>query len=191
VSDSAKVAPAGPIVLVGLMATGKSTVGNMVATALGRQFFDSDAMVEARAGRTVAQLWEQGGEPAFRGLETEVLDEALTASPPGVVAAAGGVVLSAANRARLLDVASAGGVVVWLRADPDLLASRVSPGDHRPLLAEDPVGVLHRMASERGTLYAEVADRVIDVDGLSVDETVRRVLGAVADVAAARAASRR
>jgi shikimate kinase len=169
----------GPIVLVGLMATGKSTVGARAAAALGRPFFDSDEMVEARTGHTVAYLWAEGGEPAFRGLESDALQTALLSEPPGVVAAAGGVVLDAENRARLRAASARGGVVVWLRADPDLLVSRVRPGDHRPLLGGDPVGVLHRMAADRESLYAEVADRVVDING----ETIEKVTDAVLDAA--------
>jgi len=91
----------GPIVLVGMMATGKTSVARQLGRRLRRQVYDSDAMIVARTGRTVAQLWEAGGEPAFRDLETAVLDEALDERPPGVVAAAGGVVLSAARKAAM------------------------------------------------------------------------------------------
>ena len=169
----------GPIVLVGMMATGKSTVGRAVSRRLGREFFDSDAMIEARQAKTVAQLWEEGGEAAYRSLESDVLQEALGAEPPGVVAAAGGVVLAPANRVMLQRVSEEGGVVVWLRASPDLLATRVRPNDHRPLLRDDPAGTLRRLATERESLYAEVADRVLDVDHLRVDEVVEAVVAEV------------
>ncbi len=167
--------PDGPIVLVGLMATGKTTVGRALAERLGREFYDSDAMVEQETGHTVAELWESGGEAAFRPLESEALQKALDAQPPGVVAAAGGVVLSAANR-QLLGKAA---LVVWLRADPVLLATRVAPGDHRPLLASDPRATLAQMQRDRAALYAEVADVAIDVDGRSVDDVVNQIADAV------------
>lgn len=169
----------GPIVLVGMMATGKSTVGRAVARRLGREFFDSDAMIEARQHKTVAQLWDEGGEPAYRTLESDVLEEALRVEPPGVVAAAGGVVLAAANRVLLQRVSEGGGVVVWLRASPDVLATRVGPDDHRPLLRDDAEGTLRRLAADREALYAEVADRVLDVDHLPVDEVVEAVVAEV------------
>jgi shikimate kinase len=169
----------GPIVLVGLMASGKTTVGRALAVRLGRTFFDSDAMIEARTGRTVAQIFETSGEPAFRALETEVLDAALDAVPPGVVAAAGGVVLSEANRSRLQRASDEGGIVVWLRAAPGLLASRVRPGDHRPLLATDPAATLRQMATDRSALYADVADVVVDVDGRPKKEIVAAVIEAL------------
>ncbi|HWW46163.1 MAG TPA: shikimate kinase, partial [Acidimicrobiia bacterium] len=170
-------------VLVGMMATGKTSVARQIARRLGRRVYDSDAMITARTGQTVAQLFEAGGEPAFRDLETEVLDEAVDADPPGVVAAAGGVVLSPANRDRLRAVSRSGGVVVWLTADPAVLAARVHPGDHRPLLADDPAGTLARLSAERGPLYAEVADRTVDTGKVPFGRMVDEVLDAVRAVA--------
>ena len=172
---SAFVVP-GPVVLVGMMATGKSTVGRRLAHRLGRQMFDSDAMIEASTGHTVAELWESGGEAAYRELEAGALRQALDAEPPGVVAAAGGVVLAPANRAALRQASTNGGVVIWLRASPQVLAARVHAGDHRPLLAVDPAGTLQRLDAERGALYAEVADHEIDVDGRPLDDVVGAVL---------------
>jgi shikimate kinase len=173
----------GPIVLVGMMATGKTTVSRQLAKTFRRKIYDSDAMIEARTGRTVAQLWDEGGEPAYRDLETDVLDEALVARPPGVVAAAGGVVLRAVNRQRLRRASAEGGVVIWLRADPAILATRVRPGDHRPLIAKDPAGTLARLAAEREPLYAEVADRTVDSGDGSFGQVVDAVMAAIASVA--------
>ena len=178
-----ELAGVGPIVLVGMMATGKTSVARQLARRLGRNVYDSDAMIVARTGRTVAQLFDEGGEPAFRSLETEVLDEALAARPPGIVAAAGGVVLSAANRDRLRRTSEAGGVVIWLRADPAVLARRVHPGDHRPLLADDPAGTLARLSAERDALYAAVADRAVETGTGPFSAVVDQVLTAVGAVA--------
>ena len=86
-------APPRHIVLVGLMGTGKTTTGRLVAARLGRRLLDSDEMVEARTGRTVREIWRDEGEPAYRVLETAALQEALAATDPLVIAAAGGVVL--------------------------------------------------------------------------------------------------
>jgi shikimate kinase len=176
----------GPIVLVGMMATGKSSVARQLGRRLGRRVYDSDAMIIARTGRTVAQLWEEGGEPAFRSLETEVLDEALDDRPPGVVAAAGGVVLSSVNRLRLQRTSVEGGIVVWLCADPAVLARRVRPGDHRPLLAADPGGALRRLAAERNPLYAEVADQVVDTGRVPFATVVDDVIASLTAIASAR-----
>ena len=154
------------------MGTGKTTVGRIVAERLGRPFVDSDEQVEARTGRTVREIFEADGEPTFRAEESAALAEALAAGEPTVVAAAGGVVLDPENRRRLREA----GVVVWLRAAPDVLAGRVDGGSHRPLLADDPAGVLTRLADERAPLYKDVADAVVDVDGLTPAEVADRVL---------------
>ena len=153
------------------MGVGKSTVGQALARRRGWDFVDSDARIEARTGRTVAEIWAAEGEPAFRRLEAEVLAEAVSADRPSVIAAAGGVVLDPASRARLQGCGS----VVWLRARPDTLVPRVATGTHRPLLDRDPAAVLARLAAEREPLYAEVADVTVDVDGLTPEQVVALV----------------
>jgi shikimate kinase len=164
------------LVLVGLMGVGKTTVGMRLAEILGWSLVDSDAQVEARVGRTVREIFERDGEPAFRVLETEALRDALDGPGPTIVAAAGGVVLSEGNR-RLLQRPNV--EVVWLRADPSVLVERAAGGDHRPLLEDDPAGVLARMAVDREPLYREVADVTVDVAGLTPDQVAETVLAAV------------
>lgn len=153
------------------MGAGKTTVGQALARRRGWAFVDSDAEIEARTGRTVAQIWTAEGEQAFRRLESDVLAEALADERRAVVAAAGGVVLDATNRQRLRRA----GPVVWLRARPETLAARVASGTHRPLLDLDAAGVLARLARERADLYADVADVTVDVDGLAPEEVADRV----------------
>jgi shikimate kinase len=147
------------IVLVGLMGTGKTTVGSILAQRLGCALVDSDALVEAREGRTVRDIWRADGEAAYRVMETAALRDGLASDEPAVIAAAGGVVLSAENR-RLL--AESGACVVWLQADASVLLERVRAQPHRPLLDDDPAGTLARMARDRGALYAEVAQHALD-----------------------------
>ena len=161
------------LVLVGLMGSGKTTVGRVVAQRLRRELFDSDVMIEAREGRTVRAIFAEDGEDAFRAIETDVLVEALAADDKAVIAAAGGVVLRPENRAALRD---SGARVVWLRADPATLVERVKGGVHRPLLDDDPRGTLERMYAERSDLYREVADAIVMVDKRSVNEIVEAVL---------------
>lgn len=161
------------LVLVGMMGSGKSTVARIVADRLGRRVVDSDAVIEARTGRTVREIFATDGEAAFRALETEVLVAALAEPEPVVIAAAGGVVLSAANRDAL---ARSGARVVWLRGDPATLANRVTHGAHRPLLDDDPLGTLQRMANEREHLYREVAHAVVTVDHRPPVEVAEAVL---------------
>jgi len=161
-------------VLVGMMGSGKTTIGRAAAERLGWRFLDSDRQVEEATGRTVEQIWRDEGEPGFRHLETAALSDALasTGDEPAVVAAAGGVVLNPDNRHLLKRHPP----VVWLRARPDTLARRVGTGSGRPLLAGDPSGALVRLAEERRPYYEEVADTVIDVDDLTPDQVVDQVV---------------
>jgi shikimate kinase len=167
------IAPDQHLVLVGMMGSGKSTVARVLAERLHRSVLDSDDMIERRTGRTVREIFAADGEPAFRAIETEVLSDALQSTEPCIIAAAGGVVLSEANRAALR---SSGARVVWLCADPATLVDRVKGAGHRPLLDADPAGTLRRMFSEREHLYREVADAIVLVDGRSVAEVVEAVL---------------
>lgn len=161
------------LVLVGMMGSGKTTIGRAVARRSGRPFVDSDAQIEARTGKTVREIFETEGEPAFRALETEALADALARPEASVVAAAGGVVLSEANRALL----RASGRTVWLRATPGTLVHRVRNGVHRPLLAADPEGVIRALTGAREALYAEVADVIVDVDFRDKRDLVDELVG--------------
>jgi shikimate kinase len=161
------------IVLVGMMGAGKSSIGRVMARRLGRPLLDSDSMIEERTGKTVRDIWLDVGEPAYRLLETDVLREALGSDTASVIAAAGGVVLSDANRTLL---AESDAHVVWLLADVELLLGRVRNGMHRPLLDDDPEATLRRMFDERAGLYREVADAIVSVDNRSVNDVAQAVL---------------
>jgi shikimate kinase len=163
----------GHLVLVGLMGSGKTTVGRRIAERLGRPFVDSDEVVEQRTGRTVREIWRSDGEAAYRVLERDALLDALDATGPTVIAAAGGVVLSSDNRT---DLIAADATVVWLRADPSVLVERATRGVHRPLLDDAPEAVLTQMAADRDQLYREVADVVVEVGERSVEEVVADVV---------------
>jgi shikimate kinase len=161
------------VVLVGLMGTGKTTVGRLLAERLGRRLLDSDLVIEARTGRTVRQIFQDDGEPAFRTLETQVLVEALADPTPAVIAAAGGVVLAERNRHALQ---TADAKVVWLRAEPEDLVDRVRTGVHRPALDDDPLGTLRTMHRTRESLYREVADMIISVDARTPYDVAEAIL---------------
>jgi shikimate kinase len=159
------------VVLVGLMGSGKSTVGALLATATGRTLIDTDAAISTMTGKAVRELWEEGGESAYRQMESQVVLDALSSTVPCVIAAPGGVVLDPAVRAALVDA-----FVVWLRTEPATLAGRVRPGDHRPLLSESPFDVLTAMARDRSHLYAELADLTIDTDHHDPESVATTVL---------------
>ena len=161
----------GHVVLIGMMGAGKTTVGGRMAHRLERRFVDSDVQVETRAGRTVRQIFETDGEPAFRALESEVLAEALAEEEPLVIAAAGGTVLDPVNRARMRQC----GTVVFLEAAPGALVGRVGGNDHRPLLADDPAAKLEEMDAQRRALYLETAHHVVDATR-PIDEVVDELI---------------
>jgi len=173
------------IVLVGMMGAGKTAVGRRLAAHLsGRDggvggswaHLDTDAMVEAATGRSVAELFSTVGEDVFREEEHRALAEALGAAGAAVVSAGGGVVVTEANR----DLLRRAGAVVWLRARPETLARRVGTGAGRPLLGADPTGALAELVVRRAPLYEDAARHVVDVDGRTVGEVVDLVATAVA-----------
>jgi shikimate kinase len=150
------------VVLVGLMGSGKTTVGRRLAAHLERDFVDADDALEAITDRTIAEIFATDGEEAFRAIESVVFEELLEHHRPSVIASGGGLVLGAANRRRLRQP---GVTVVWLDGDPAFLAGRVKAKSHRPLLAgAEPIDeVIHRLHAERAPLYREVADIVVSV----------------------------
>lgn len=148
------------IVLVGLMGSGKTTVGKKLARLIGRHFVDADVELEARSGRSVAD-WFTDGEDGFRTAEADLLSALLAEPAPLVIGSGGGVVVLPEIRARLRGT---GVAVVYLHGTPAFLASRAQAKPHRPLLADaDPVEVFERLYRERDGWYREVADVVIEV----------------------------
>jgi len=162
--------------LVGMMGAGKSTVGRLVADALGWDFVDTDADVERVAGESVADVFSGRGEEAFRAEEHRAVVRAGSRSETAVVSVGGGAVLDERNCA----VLRSGRAVVWLRARPETLAARVGTSPGRPLLAdpggEGALAVLERIDSARRARYEEVATAVVDVDDLSPSEAAAAVV---------------
>lgn len=142
------------IFLVGLMAVGKSTVGRLLAQMLGAEFFDTDHVIEERAGADIAWIFDVEGEQGFREREQQVVDE-LTQREGIVLATGGGVVLRAANRRML----AARGVVVHLDSPLERLVERTARDKKRPLLQQGKLReTLARLQADRAPLYEEVAD---------------------------------
>jgi shikimate kinase len=174
------------VALVGLMGSGKTTVGRRAAKLLDRPFVDADESFIPRYGRTVAEVVATEGEAAFRDKEAVLLGELLAVRSDLVIATGGGVVVRDANRALL---GGPGVFVVYLHADPAFLASRTRAKADRFLLAgDDPVAVLRRLDEERDALYREVADEVLEIASfhewgsqpkVAIAERVAELAGAV------------
>ena len=164
-------APGGPtVVLVGAPGSGKSTVGALLAERLGLPFTDVDAVIEQRSGRSIAEIFADDGEPAFRALEESTTAELL--GDAGVVSLGGGAVLSDATRAALQ-----GHRVVWLQVSAARAVSRVGLNEARPLLLGNVRGRLIRLLAERTPLYAAVATEQVDTDELDAGAVVDRLAG--------------
>lgn len=154
----------GHLVLVGMMGSGKSTVGKRVATSFGVGFVDTNDELVTITGRDIPTWFSEQGEAAFRRAEEDVVATVCGRRDPHVIATGGGAVLSAATRERLADPRH---TVVWLRASPAFLTSRVTrrpDGGGRPLLGDDARANLERLDTERRHLYAGVADVIIDIE---------------------------
>lgn len=163
-----------PIVLVGLMGVGKSTVGRRLANRLGLPFVDADHEIEAAAGMTITELFERFGEPYFRDGERRVLARLMDGRPK-VIATGGGAFINENTRAMMLSQAT----TVWLNADTDVLAERVGRRDIRPLLRNrDARQVLRELAAKRDPIYAEAHIHVASQKGPH-DATVSAILKAM------------
>ncbi len=184
------------LILTGFMATGKSSVGPLVARRLGWEFVDLDSVIAARAGKPIAKIFADHGEAHFRRLEREVVAH-LTGDRrrcpqchgphPGVISTGGGVLLDESNCAAL----KRAGVIVCLTARPEVVAARVKRSKTgRPKLAEGGKSTLTRIKElmvERVDAYAR-ADVQIDTSDLTVEEVADRVISAFAAHAARRCA---
>lgn len=162
------------IVLIGLMGAGKSAIGSRLATRLGLPFVDADSEIEAAAGSSVAEIFRERGEAAFRDGERAVMRRLLDGEPK-VLATGGGAYVDAGTRALVEDKA----VSVWLRADLEVLVTRTSRRDHRPILREgDPREILQRLIDQRYPVYAQ-ADLTVDSTDGPIEETLARVIEAL------------
>jgi len=165
-----------PIVLVGMMGAGKTTVGRRLAARLGRHFVDSDEEVEKAAGMTIEDIFKAHGEADFRAGEVRVIARLLEGGAQ-VIATGGGAFMNAETRARIAEH----GVSVWLKADLDVLWERVNKRDTRPLLkTENPKQTLEKLMTARYPIYAE-ADLVVWSRDVSKEIMAKEVLAAVAE----------
>jgi shikimate kinase len=155
------------------MGAGKTTVGRLLADALGVGFLDSDHAVEAHAGKPVQDIFVDDGEAAFRALERDAVAAALT-SHQGVLALGGGAVLDPDTRARL-----AGHRVVFLRVGLSDAVKRVGLGAGRPLLLGNVRSRVKQLLDERTPIYEGIARISVDTDGRSPQDVVAEVVAAI------------
>ncbi len=162
---------AGHLWLVGMMGSGKSCTATVLGERFGLDVIDTDSEISRRTGCSIAQLWGERGEEAFRSMESAAVDRA-AAGPPTVISTGGGAVLADGNIAAMRE----SGSVVWLAAGVEVLAGRVGNGAGRPLLEEGSAASdLERILSQRRDRYASVADLIVVTDDLSVAETADRI----------------
>lgn len=149
-----------PIILIGLMGAGKTTIGRRLANRLDIPFRDADHEIEAAANLSVAEIFAQHGEDYFREGEKKVIARLLDEGVQ-VLATGGGAWMNEQTRA----LVKGQGVSVWLKAEFDILMARVRRRSHRPLLKDpDPEGVMRRLMDERYPIYAEADLTVMSVD---------------------------
>ena len=163
-----------PVVLVGLMGVGKSTVGRKLAALLNRDFVDADDAISKAAQLSIPEIFEQFGEPYFRDGERRVIAR-LIEEGHGVIATGGGAFVDPSTRALILERA----VAVWIDCDVATLVERTARRDTRPLLrGGDPHEILTRLAAERAPFYAEAPIRVVSENGPHAD-TARAIIEAI------------
>ncbi len=162
------------VVLTGFMGTGKTAVGKRLAKRLRRPFVDLDELIERREGRSISSIFETEGEAAFRRIEADVV-AGLSCNEPSVIATGGGTFVAPANRR----VLSSLGVVVCLLSDFETIMERVSRNKRRPLAAgEGAREKLERLYEQRMDSYRK-ADVLVETDGLTVEQSVARVLSII------------
>jgi len=167
------------ILLIGMMGSGKSSVGRALAERTGWPFLDNDALVERATGRTARQLLADEGEARLREAESAALGAGLALDPPAIIGVAGGVLLDPDDRDRI----DHGGFVVWLSASPEVLAGRAAGAEHRPWLDTDPVGWFRQTMADRSPLYAEVSDLEIDTAETTPAQAADAIVAKLAAVA--------
>lgn len=160
------------IVLTGFMGTGKSSVGQELGRILGYKFIDTDELIEEQEGMSISLIFKQKGEDYFRMIEQETV-ERISRLDNTVIATGGGVIKNRNN----VDLLGRGGVLVWLKADPEIILKRVMlEGGKRPLLnVEEPLNEINRLLLERMKFY-EWSDTSVDTNYITPQETAHEII---------------
>jgi len=160
------------IFLIGPMGAGKTTIGRQLAKKLSSQFYDSDYEIEQRTGADIPLIFELEGEEGFRKRETQVLAELVLLNNI-ILSTGGGSVLSPVNRKALED----NGTIIYLKSTAEKLFKRTAEDKRRPLLqAEDRLGQIKKILSEREPYYLSMADEIIDTHDLGIKQIINKIL---------------
>lgn len=164
-----------PIILIGLMGCGKTTVGKALSMRTGMPLLDTDAVIEEQYKKSIPRIFEEDGEGTFRTLETTLLrylQESRGKQPPAIISTGGGIVVRPENRAILHEL----GFVVWLNVSVSALMARTAHASNRPLLeVEDRRATLMNLSNLRRPMYAETAHLRLDTTRMDVKNVVREI----------------
>lgn len=164
------------IVLIGYMGSGKSTAAKELHIKTGMEVIDTDAVIVKEQGRSINEIFQTDGEPAFRELETEFLRGLSERSSEYILSTGGGMPVREENRAILKTL----GTVFFLKAEPDTILERVKEDTQRPLLqGADQRAKISAMLKERTPMYELAADHVIETDSKTIEEVVNEILSLV------------
>ncbi|MDO4285608.1 MAG: shikimate kinase [Eubacteriales bacterium] len=161
-------------VVIGFMGSGKTTIGRRIAALSGREFFDTDVMIEQETGVSVTEIFAAEGEEGFRRRETQLLQKLVGEGADGrVYATGGGMILRQENR----DLLHRLGEVVWLQVKPQTVIDRLSGDTTRPLLqGDDRMRKVTDLMQSRRSCYEDAADFAVSVDGRRPAEIARQIL---------------
>ena len=161
------------IVLIGFMGSGKTTIGKALEKKTDMAFVDTDELIEAYEGCKISNIFADKGETYFRRLENETLKKLVTGTNFKIISTGGGIVVNKANIPLLKQL----GKVFYLRIKPETVVERLEGDKTRPLLiGEDKLVKVEQLMTDRKELYEMAADKTVDVDCLSVNEIVSRIL---------------
>lgn len=165
------------IYLTGYRGTGKTTVGKLISKELSTGCVDLDEVIESTAGKSIREIFAEGGEALFRDWETRCLRHAVEASPSRVISLGGGAILREENR----EIIRQTGVCIWLTADAETIHQRISgdatTGQRRPALTDlTPVQEIRSLLSQRESAYREVADLTLATDSETPESLSRQAV---------------
>lgn len=173
-SGKRKISDVSPV-LIGLMGSGKSSIGRRLAAYLKLELIDLDDYIVEQAGMTIPEIFATHGEAAFRAMESAALAEVLGGAQetPAVIATGGGTVMREENRLQL----KAHPPVIWLKASPEFLAGRIEGDTNRPLIAGgDALATLQALAAERYPVYEQCADFVLPRGDMKKKEALAEIV---------------